>query len=99
MDELGIRPGVVLTEIHGVHLLVADREARGHCPYIRRINGPGALVWEGILSGISREEVVCRIRQEYEVPEGTDPEADADCFVEVLKQDNYIVCGEGSHEI
>lgn len=99
MDELEVRPGVVLTEIHGVYLLVADREAREHCPYIRRINAPGALVWYGILSGMSRREIVRRIRQEYEIPDGTDPGADVDSFLKTLREDNYILCEGGRHEI
>ncbi len=39
------RPGVVLLEICGEHLLVATGEARGHCPDITQLNDAGTQYW------------------------------------------------------
>lgn len=99
MSKLKIQPGVVLTEIHGVYLLVADREARKHCPYIRQINDLGAIVWEELQAGKSRDEMISRIGQEYEIPEGIDLGADVDHFVNSLKENHYIICEAERHEV
>ena len=99
MSKLKIQPSVVLTEIHGIYLLVSDREARKHCPYIRQINDLGALIWEELLKGKSRDETVSRIRQEYEIPECIDLGTDVDHFVNSLKENHYIICEAESHEI
>ena len=99
MSKLKIQPGVVLTEIHGVYLLVADREARKYCPDIRQINDLGAMIWEEIRAGKSRDETVSRIRQEYEIPEYIDLGTDVDHFVNSLKENHYIICEAESHEI
>ena len=99
MSKLKIQPGVVLTEIHGVYLLVADREARKYCPYIRQINDLGAMIWEEIRAGKSRDEMISRIRQEYEIPEGIDLGTDVDHFVNSLKENHYIICEAECNEV
>ena len=90
MHDLKCRPGVILTEIHGVYLLAADREARAHCPYLREINELGAFIWSRLSEGVSRDEMIDLIRQEFEVPEDTDLGTDLDEFIESLKEDHYI---------
>lgn len=99
MNESVLQSGIMLTEIHGVYLLVADRKAREHCPYIRLVNEPAAMIWKGLLAGKSRGEIVRQISQEYEIPEGVDPGVDVDSFVNALKEDHYINCEAKKHEV
>ncbi len=40
------RPGVVLTEVAGEHLLVAAAGLEGVCPYVTQISDSAALYWE-----------------------------------------------------
>ena len=62
MSKWKTRPGVTLTEIHGVFLLAADREAREHCSYIRQINELGALIWECLAEEKDRDEMICSMQ-------------------------------------
>ena len=99
MSKWKTRPGVTLTEIHGVYLLAADREAREHCSYIRQINELGALIWECLSEEKDREEIICRIRNEYEVPDAFDPGSDIDAFIRELVRNDYLICEEDENEV
>ena len=99
MSKWKTRPGVTLTEIHGVYLLAADREAREHCSYIRQINELGALIWECLAEEKDREEIIRRIRNEYEIPENFDLRPDIDAFIRKLAGNHYLICEEDENEV
>ncbi len=54
------RPGIVKTEICGVHLLVPTREAAELCPNILRLKLTHAIVWD-IISREGPVEDICRV--------------------------------------
>lgn len=91
MDNIILRPGIELVEIHEVYLLVADRQARKHCHYVRRINNVGASIWTALKSNTDLNEIERIIRNEYEIPEDYDLEADILNFVDILKQHQYVI--------
>ena len=45
MKQYKIRPGVVLLEVCGEHLLVATRDARETCPYLNQISEEAVVLW------------------------------------------------------
>ncbi len=45
MKRYKARPGVLLLEVCGEHLLVATGEARGRCPDITQLNDAGTQYW------------------------------------------------------
>lgn len=92
-----LRPGVVLTEIHGVCFLTADRAARKRCPYIRRVNEIGAFLWKQLEDGADDEAILSHLRSEYEVPENYDLRKDVDAFLQMLKDGHYLL-DEAEHD-
>lgn len=94
-----LRSGVAALRIQDIYLLVADRDARRSCGFMRRINEAGALIWNLMADGRSREEIIAAMRQEYEFPEDEDPETDLDLFIQDLRDNDYLVCEDVVHEI
>ena len=85
-----INPGVVLAEIHGIFLLVADKAARKSCPYIREINELGAFIWRTLEKQINKDDLVRLICQEYDIPINCSLETDIEVYLQSLIDLNYI---------
>ena len=98
MDKIRIRSGIELVEIQGVHLLVADRQAREKCRYIQRINEVGASIWKFLESGATINEIEESMRSEYEIEEDYDLRSDIYGFVNSLKDNQYIVIQSNNSE-
>ena len=96
MSEWKCRRGIVLTEVCGVHLLVADREAMKECRYVRRVNEAGAFIWERLAEGRSVGEIPALLREEYDIPDGCDLQADVGRFLGALREGHYIEDAAGS---
>ena len=92
MSSWKVRSGVILVKIKGVYLLVADKEARRNCPYIREINEIGAFIWERLEEGKEPDDIGSQLRQEYDVPQEYDLEADINGFFSVLVKYRYLIC-------
>lgn len=91
MIDWTIRKGIVLVEIHNNYLLCADREARKICTYIKPLNEIGALIWKCIEKQYSIEEIIIKINDEYELPDGYDVEKDINSFIKTLIDNHYLV--------
>lgn len=74
MKQYKIRPGVVLLEVCGEHLLVATRDARDTCPYLTQISDDTAVLWQ-LLDQESRAPALTRAFSEKL---GLEPK---DCFL------------------
>ena len=86
-----LRPGIVLTEIHGVYLLTADKEARKACAYIRELNGIGAFIWKRMEERKGISEIEDLLRQEYDIEENYDLRKDTEAFLQMLLDNHYIL--------
>ena len=86
-----LRKGVILIEICGVYLLIADQEARKHCPYIKQINETGAFIWRQIESDNSLDGIISGLQKEYELPDSTDIRSEVNAFIQSLNEVGYIV--------
>ncbi len=99
MTELIARPGIALVEIHGVSLLVADKEGRRTCPYVRQLNEIGAFIWKRIKEEKDCPEIVRSLRQEFDIPADCDLEADVEGFLQSLRESHYLVSEAEEHEV
>ena len=68
MKVFKARPGVVLLEVCGEHILVATGEAREKCPNVFHINDRGAKLWELILAEQVPGKIVKRAQEELALP-------------------------------
>lgn len=63
-----IQPGVILVKVCGEHLLVATREARGKCPYVKQLNATGAYFWTLLAQNMTLGEMTQAAAQRYGAP-------------------------------
>lgn len=63
MKKYKRRPGVELLEICGEYLLVATKEARGHCNYVTQVNRSAADFWRQLDGLYSVGELVGRMAE------------------------------------
>ena len=99
MKVYSIRPGVILEEIHGVYLLIADQEARKYCPYVRKVNELGAYIWRLLENHYSYQEIISHIQQEFEVSDLQAVESDIKEYIESLKINHYLETDLEKNEI
>lgn len=91
MKECSVRPGINLVKILDVYLLIADKEARNSCRYIRPVNEIGAYIWECLSDGREMEDIVCGIRSVYDIPDSYDLEKDVRSFLTELSEEQYVM--------
>ena len=96
MRESRTRKGVLLTQICGQYLLVADRNARKICPYVRHVNETGALIWKMLESGAEDEAIIISLKESYDLPEEEAASA-VGFFLEQLTSSGYLKT-EDNHE-
>ncbi|MBR6109460.1 MAG: PqqD family protein [Clostridia bacterium] len=83
MSKFRTRPGVVLTNICGEHILVAAKAAVPDCPFVTRINEESAFLWEKLKGGADEDELLRAVEKEFETD---DPEALRGAIQAFLKQ-------------
>ena len=76
--KTGIKKGLAYRRIADELFIVDSQRAELH-----ELNGPAALIWEGLASGKSEDSVVSAIAAEFEVPE-TEARADLADFLKEL---------------
>lgn len=91
MEQLAIRPGVVLTEICGEHLLLAAKAAREHCPYMTQISESSAFLWDRLVDGASLEDLERAVIQEYEIENPAEAREEIQKFVDQMQQLGYLL--------
>lgn len=67
MGRLRTRPGVVLTEICGEHVLVSAKAITRDCPFVTFINEESAFLWTQLLKGADEDMLAAAVKAEYEV--------------------------------
>lgn len=71
MNRYRTRPGVVLTEICGEHMLVSARAVAHDCPFVTHINESSAFLWEKLKNGADEDELMEAVAKDFELE---DPE-------------------------
>lgn len=84
------RRGIVLTEICGEYVLVTARSLLGICPYLMQLNESSAFLWRHMLHGASIDELVEKVKEEYETTDSDNPELAVEEFVRQMLNMKYL---------
>ena len=86
-----LRDGVVLISIQGVNILAADKKAREYCPYMKKINETGAVLWKLLEEKKSPEEILRIFMDTYEIEDIDQVKHDIDDSLDYLRNNGYMV--------
>ena len=100
MTRYKTRPGVVLTEICGQHVLVAAAAVRELCPYVTEINETSAFLWRQMISGADLDGLMAALDKEYDIPDPSAARQAVEDFLRQMLELNYLLPVEqgGTHE-
>lgn len=84
------RQGIVLTEICGEYVLVTARALLGICPYLMQLNESSAFLWKQMLYGVTIEELVRKVKEEYETTDSDNAELAVEDFVRQMLDMKYL---------
>lgn len=90
MERFTAQPGVVLIEIKGIYMLVSDKQARKHCPYVRCINSTAAFLWDAIRKSPTFEEIINAFKERYDICDTEGLERDIRLCLVQLEDKGYI---------
>lgn len=80
---MNIKKGFVIQEVGGQWIAVATGAAAAEFSGIVKLNDTAAIVWRGIEEGLSRDQIVARVVESYDVDEPR-VAADVDTFLQAL---------------
>lgn len=86
-----LRDGIVLICVQGVYILVADKQAREYCPYMKRINETGAFIWDLLEKNISPDEMLRCFMETYEIDDVAPVREDIAKYLDYLKENGYMI--------
>ena len=95
MNLYRTREGVLLTDICGEYLLVADLNARKMCPYVRHINKTAAFLWNELEGTASEAELISALQSEYKISE-EEARFAVIGFLKQLEEKGYLVTEVGN---
>lgn len=80
-----IKKGFVIQQVGGQWVAVATGSAAVEFSGIVKLNDTAALAWKGVEEGLSREQIVARVVESYDVDE-RQAGNDVDAFLRALVQ-------------
>lgn len=100
MTRYKTRPGVVLTQICGEHVLVAAAALRDVCPFVTQINETSAFLWRQMTSGADLDSLMAALDKEYDIPDPSAARQAVEAFLRQMLELNYLLPVEqgGTHE-
>lgn len=84
-----IKDGFILREVAGTFVIISAGDESLDFKGVITVNEVGALIWKGIESGKSRDEIVDKILSEYDVQREV-AAVDCDEFLQQLISKNII---------
>ena len=90
MSRFKTRPGVVLTEICGEHVLVTARSVMRECPFVTNVNEESAFLWRKLKYGADEEELMRAVEEEYEVEDPAELREGIRAFIERMLEFKLI---------
>ena len=84
-----IKDGFVLREVAGSYIVVAVGEAVKNFNGIINLNETGAFLWEILAKGATKEELVAKLLEEYDVDEKTATK-DVGTFINKLSEAKLV---------
>lgn len=85
-----LRSGIVLENVFGKYLLIADEEARKECAFRLELDPAAGAVIEGVLAGKSAEEMARELSGTYEEDSRAIKETIED-FLEQMHRKHFLV--------
>lgn len=80
-----IKKGFVIQQVGGQWVAVATGSAAVEFSGIVKLNDTAAIAWKGVEEGLSREQIVARVVESYDVDE-QQVGKDVDAFLQALVQ-------------
>lgn len=80
-----IQKGFVIQQVGGQWVAVATGSAAVEFSGIVKLNDTAAIAWKGVEEGLSREQIVARVVESYDVDE-QQAGNDVDAFLQALVQ-------------
>ena len=84
-----IKDGVVLREVAGSFIVVAVGEAVKNFNGIINLNETGAFLWKILEKGATKEQLIAKLLEEYDVDEKT-ATADVETFINKLSEAKLV---------
>ncbi len=84
-----IKEGFVVKEIAGQNVVIALGAASKIFNGIIKLNDSGKFIWEKIAAGLTKDEIVKAMLEEYDVDEAT-ASTDVEAFIGELKGANIL---------
>ena len=84
-----IKEGYLLRNVANNYIVVAVGEAGIDFNGIITINETGAMLWELLAGGASKDELVSKLTEEYDVSKEI-AEADVDAFLNIMKEADLL---------
>ena len=60
-----IKPGYIMREVAGQHVAIATGEASKTFHGMIKINETGAVIWQGIVDGLSLDQIAQTLAEQY----------------------------------
>lgn len=84
-----IKEGFMLREVAGSYVVVAVGKRSEQFNGMVNMNETGAFLWKLVEQGASRDELLSRLLETYEVAEEK-AEQDVDKFISILQQNDFV---------
>ena len=84
-----IKNGFVVRPVAGQHMVVALGEASKSFNGIIKLNESARMIWDMLVEGAERDEIVNRLLEEYDVDRAI-LQADCDKFIQSLQENNIL---------
>ncbi len=91
MTRYKTRKGIVLAEVCGEYLLVAAKAAQDFCPYVTQINETSAFLWRKLGSGLTMNQLMESVSEEYELDEPEIASKAIESFILQMLDLNYLL--------
>ncbi len=85
-----IKNGFVLREVAGQAMVIATGEASKDFHGMIKLNDTGKDIWQGLMDGLSKEQIVEQIQAKYEV-EQAQATNDVNAFVQKMKEMEFLL--------
>lgn len=88
-DNMKIKDNFVLKKIAGSYVVVPVRTRAVDFSGIIKLSESGALLWELLMKGAERDDLIAKLLEEYEVDEPK-AAADVDRFIDNLRKADLL---------
>lgn len=85
-----IKDGFVLRQVAGQAMVIATGEASRNFHGMVKLNETGSEIWQGLMDGLSEEEIAAKLAEKYEVDAGK-AAADTKAMLAKMEEAGFLV--------